>query len=130
MPEPMTAEELKKTQAIIAAAPKGPWRIESVEPPRLPDQIGPICFLETWVDSERLPVLQFIEHARDALPRYMGALAQQQAETARLRAEVDAARQFAEQMRNFCSPRGVSVHYASQLTEAMDRAKGGARHGH
>jgi hypothetical protein len=26
-------------------------------------------------------------------------------------------------MRNFCSPHGVSVHYAEQLVQAMDRAK-------
>lgn len=42
----------------------------------------------------------------------------------RLEAEVSAARKFAEEMRSFCSPHGVSVHYADQLVEAMDRAKG------
>ncbi|MBY8341951.1 hypothetical protein LXH13_06465 [Streptomyces spinosirectus] len=87
-----TDEDLKKTQDIIAAAPHGPWTIESVEPPRLPDQAGPICFLETWVDSERLPVLQFIEHARDALPRYMGAVARLKAENAALKRRLEGGR--------------------------------------
>lgn len=41
-----------------------------------------------------------------------------------LRAEVAAARAFAAEMREFCSPHGVSVGYADRLIEAMDRAKG------
>lgn len=39
--------------------------------------------------------------------------------------EVAAARKYADEMRDFCSPHGVSVHYADQLVEVMDRAKGG-----
>jgi hypothetical protein len=41
----------------------------------------------------------------------------------RLKAEVAAARKFAGEMRDFCSPHGVSVGYADRLLEAMDRAK-------
>ena len=41
----------------------------------------------------------------------------------RLEAEVAAARKYADEMRQFCSPHGVSVHYADQLVEVMDRAK-------
>jgi hypothetical protein len=37
--------------------------------------------------------------------------------------EVAAARKYAAEMRDFCSPHGVSVHYADQLIAAMDRAK-------
>lgn len=44
-------------------------------------------------------------------------------ELARLRAEVAAARRYAAELRDFASPRGVSVHYADSLLEAMDRAK-------
>ncbi|WP_069766008.1 hypothetical protein [Streptomyces sp. LUP47B] len=40
-----------------------------------------------------------------------------------LLAEVKAARKFAAEMRDFCSPHGVSVDYADQLEAAMDRAK-------
>ncbi|WP_086732877.1 hypothetical protein [Streptomyces glaucescens] len=43
----------------------------------------------------------------------------------RLEAEVAAARAFAAEMRNFCSPHGVAVDYAERLIEAMDRAKEG-----
>lgn len=46
-------------------------------------------------------------------------------ENARLRAEVAAARKFAGEMRNFCSPHAVAAGYADQLEEAMDRAKEG-----
>jgi hypothetical protein len=42
-------------------------------------------------------------------------------------AEVAAARKFAGEMRDFCSPYGVSVDYADQLIAAMDRAKEGGR---
>lgn len=41
-----------------------------------------------------------------------------------LEAEVAAARKYADEMRGFCSPHGVSAHYADQLVAAMDRAKG------
>lgn len=131
-----TRDELKKTQDIITAVPHGPWEIRSAEPPLLPDSIGPVSYIETWVDSDRVPVLKFIEHARDALPRYMGAIARLTAERGpreeeleSLRAEVDAARRYAEEMRGYCSPHGVAGMYADRLVGRMDRAKGGVRHG-
>ncbi|MEU0656073.1 hypothetical protein ABZ485_28045 [Streptomyces albogriseolus] len=40
-----------------------------------------------------------------------------------LRREVAAARKFAAEMRDFCSPHGVAVDYADRLIEAMDRAR-------
>ncbi|MBP5918734.1 hypothetical protein F3K34_43910 [Streptomyces sp. LBUM 1486] len=43
-----------------------------------------------------------------------------------LRAEVAAARKFAGEMRDFCSPHNVAVDYADRLVEAMDRARKGA----
>jgi hypothetical protein len=42
-----------------------------------------------------------------------------------LKAEVAAARKFAGEMRDFCSPHGVAADYADRLVEAMDRAKEG-----
>lgn len=44
----------------------------------------------------------------------------------RLEAEVSAARKFAEEMRDFCSPHAVAAQYADQLSEAMDQARGAA----
>ncbi|WP_086562019.1 hypothetical protein [Streptomyces africanus] len=44
-------------------------------------------------------------------------------ELAALRAEVAAARTFAAEMRDFCSPHGVATDYADRLIEAMDRAR-------
>jgi hypothetical protein len=41
---------------------------------------------------------------------------------ASLRAEVAAARKFAAEMREFCSPHGVATDYADRLVEVMDRA--------
>lgn len=46
-------------------------------------------------------------------------------ESARLKAEVEAARKFAAEMRDFCSPHGVAVDYADRLIAAMDQAKEG-----
>ncbi|MCQ9178733.1 hypothetical protein KMT30_06745, partial [Streptomyces sp. IBSBF 2953] len=74
MPEPLDAEYLTKTQRIIADVPSGPWEVMANEH-GLPDQVGPICFLETWSDSERIPVVEFIAFAREALPRYVGEVA-------------------------------------------------------
>jgi len=40
-----------------------------------------------------------------------------------VRAEVAAAREYAAEMREFCSPHGVAKDYADSLIAAMDRAK-------
>jgi len=42
-----------------------------------------------------------------------------------LRREVAAARTYAEEMREFCSPHGVSADYANELLQRMDRAREG-----
>lgn len=127
MPEPMDATYLRTTQQILTAVPAGPW--EPVPNDYgIPDAIGPISYLECF-QADPVPVLEFVRHAREALPRYVGEVSRQQDEIKILRAEVAAARQFADDMRQFCSPRGVSVHYAEQLVQAMDRAKGGVRRG-
>lgn len=76
MPEPLGDEYLKKTQRIVADVPAGPWDVVANEH-GLPDQVGPICFLETWHDRERIAVVEFIAHAREALPRYIGEVARQ-----------------------------------------------------
>ena len=39
--------------------------------------------------------------------------------------EVAAARKFAGEMRDFCSPHAIAADYADRLIEAMDRAKEG-----
>lgn len=39
--------------------------------------------------------------------------------------EVVAARKYAEEMRDFCSPHAIAADYAEQLIESMDRAKEG-----
>ncbi|MDX2800142.1 hypothetical protein [Streptomyces scabiei] len=48
-------------------------------------------------------------------------------ELAVLRAETAAARKFAAEMRDFCSPHGVAADYADRLVEAMDRAREAAK---
>ena len=47
----------------------------------------------------------------------------EQNEMRALRAEVAAARKFAAEMRDFCSPHAIAMDYADRLIEAMDRAK-------
>jgi len=57
----------------------------------------------------------------------LAVIAPELSERDRLRAEVAAARQFAGEMRDFCSPHGVAASYADQLIAAMDRTKEGSR---
>lgn len=88
MNDSINTEYVKRTQQIIAAVPAGPWEVEPTADGRLPDQVGPIAFLETWVDSDRIGVVEFISFAREALPRYMGAYARQQDRVAELERRV------------------------------------------
>ncbi|GHB16740.1 hypothetical protein GCM10018777_56720 [Streptomyces albogriseolus] len=53
----------------------------------------------------------------------IGDLRRAEARVQALEAEVAAARRFAAEMRDFCSPHGVAVDYADRLIEAMDRAR-------
>ncbi|MCM1977193.1 hypothetical protein [Streptomyces sp. G1] len=76
MPDPLDREYLSETQRIIAEVPAGPWPVEPSEH-GVPDQVGPICYLETWSVHDRLPVVEFIAHAREALPRYVGEVSRQ-----------------------------------------------------
>jgi len=88
VPEPLTSDYLRKTQQIVAAVPAGPWEVEPSEHGLLPDQVGPIAFLETWVDRDRLPVVEFIAHAREALPCYVGEVSRQRVEIRELKRRV------------------------------------------
>lgn len=88
MPEPISPDYLRETQRLVAAVPAGPWNVEPNEY-GLPDQVGPICFLETWADSERIPVVEFISHAREALPRYVGEVARLRNENKILRLRIE-----------------------------------------
>lgn len=71
MPEPIDPAYLKETQRIIAAVPNGPWE-PITNDYGVPDAVGPISFLETASDEYQVPVIQFVQHAREALPRYVG----------------------------------------------------------
>lgn len=99
MPEPIAPEYLRETQQIIAEIPTGPW-----EPiPNdygTPDGVGPISYLECFT-ADPVPVIAFVSHAREALPRYVGEVARQRAEIRALKHRV----------------------------EQLERANGGARHG-
>ena len=89
MREPLSLEYLTKTQRIILGLPKGPWEVEPSEH-GLPDQVGPICFLETWSDQERVPVVEFIAFAREAMPRYVGEVARLKDQVRRLERQLAA----------------------------------------
>ncbi|MEU1596149.1 hypothetical protein ABZ468_25650 [Streptomyces sp. NPDC005708] len=84
MPEPLTAEYLRETQRVIAAVPPGPWEVEASEH-GAPDSVGPISYLETWSGQDQLPVIEFVGHAREALPRYVGEVSRQRTEIEFLR---------------------------------------------
>lgn len=91
MPEPLSAEYLSRVQKAIVALPQGPWNVEPNEH-GLPDQVGPICFLETWNDAERIPVVEFISFAREAVPALVGEVAQQRSQIAELQRQLRAQR--------------------------------------
>ena len=95
-------------------------------------QAGWICpdrgcaYTQGWAhafmaDPEAWPKFPFGER-HGPTPEEMGA-ATSATELASLRREVAAARKFAGEMRDFCSPHGVASDYADQLEAAMDRAK-------
>ncbi|MHC3474629.1 hypothetical protein ACYF6T_38870 [Streptomyces sp. 7R007] len=77
MPEPLSNEYLKQTQQIVAAVPNGPWDAVTNDY-GLPDAVGPISYLETASGHDQVPVIRFISHAREALPRYVGEVCRQQ----------------------------------------------------
>ncbi|MGW1001731.1 hypothetical protein [Streptomyces sp. NPDC002520] len=76
MPEPLTDDYLRTTQQIIAAVPAGPWE-PTPNDHGAPDGVGPISFLETGSDEYQMPIVQFVGHAREALPRYVGEVSRQ-----------------------------------------------------
>lgn len=76
MPEPITPAYLRETQRIIAAVPNGPWEPVPNDFGLL-DAIGPISYLECFDGEQQVPVIQFVQHAREALPRYVGEVSRQ-----------------------------------------------------
>ncbi|MEU7403857.1 hypothetical protein [Streptomyces sp. NPDC044948] len=79
MPEPIPPEYLRETQDIVAAVPNGPWEAVTNDY-GTPDAVGPISFLECFDGTKQVPVVQFVQHAREALPRYVGEVARQRNE--------------------------------------------------
>jgi hypothetical protein len=59
--------------------------------------------------------LTFLAHARQDVPALL-------AEVRRLRAVEAAARGFADEMGDYCSPHGVAADYAQRLRERLDQA--------
>lgn len=108
------------------------WQVlkaASVLCPALPSDIVPSVYptapggvqLE-WED-------QHGQHHLEILPDQhlflMSVDREEQDEMKVLRAEVAAARKFAGEMRDFCSPHAIAADYADRLLEAMDQAKEG-----
>lgn len=86
----------------------------------LPEAIGPVDVYPTEVGGVQLEWGdQYGDHGLEIRPDLHLVLLT-------VEREVAAARTYAAEMRDFCSPHGVSVHYADQLEAAMDRAKEGA----
>ncbi|MFD4343469.1 hypothetical protein ACFWQ6_01065 [Streptomyces coelicoflavus] len=100
MPEPISPEYLRETQAIVAAVPSGPWEPVTNDY-GLPDAVGPISYLECFDGTVQQPMVQFVQHAREALPRYVGEVSRQ---------------------RNL-------IRVLEQRLAQHERAKGGAGHG-
>lgn len=78
----------------------------------------------SWT-AVRAQTTQREERLVEAHRTTIGQLRDAEARIRLLEAEVAAARKYAGEMRDFCSPHGVSAHYADQLEAAMDRAQKG-----
>ncbi|MFJ2719437.1 hypothetical protein [Streptomyces sp. NPDC087437] len=76
-PEPLTAAYLKEIQDRVTDAPKGPWEVQPNEFGQ-PDQVGPICYLQTWAEADLAPTVTFISHARRDVPALLGEVSRQQ----------------------------------------------------
>ncbi|MGP4085429.1 hypothetical protein [Streptomyces sp. KR55] len=100
MPEPLTDAYLKEIQDRVTAAPKGPWEVEPNDY-GLPDQVGPVAYIQTWVDSELVPTVEFIGHARTDVPALLGEVARQR----------------------------IEIEYLKRRVQRLESAEGGARHG-
>ncbi|MEU3899801.1 hypothetical protein [Streptomyces sp. NPDC045251] len=88
MPEPISPDYLRATQDVVASVPNGPW--EPVPNDYgTPDAVGPISYLECFDGRAQLPVVQFVQHAREALPRYVGEVSRQRREITLLKAEIE-----------------------------------------
>ncbi|MFD4258170.1 hypothetical protein ACFWR9_11205 [Streptomyces sp. NPDC058534] len=87
MPEPISPDYLRETQAIVAAVPNGPWE-QHTNDYGLPDAVGPISYLECFDGEQQQPVIQFVQYAREALPRYVGEVSRQRNEIKLLKAAI------------------------------------------
>jgi hypothetical protein len=91
---------------------------------KLRDQLAEVI-REFPFDNYGLDDVAYLLEGEPATQEWVPALADAVHAVVRsLEAQVTAARKYADEMRDFCSPHGVSTHYADQLIQVMDRAKG------
>ena len=109
-----TSEAIRSASVLGAALPV------AITPRAYPTEEGGIAL--EWSDRHGS---HEIEVQPDGLLFLMTTERAVEEELTALRAEVAAARKFADKMRDFCSPHGVAADYADRLVEAMDRAKEG-----
>ncbi|WND34021.1 hypothetical protein RI578_06795 [Streptomyces sp. BB1-1-1] len=95
MPEPISPEYLRETQAFVAAVPPGPWEPVSNDY-GTPDAVGPVSYLECFDGTVQVPVVLFVQHAREALPRYVGEVSRQRNKIKMLEQQIEQLRQGAD----------------------------------
>jgi len=102
----------------LAGQVKGQMRMEAATEATEP--APPVCpgVMDAVASALQAHDVWIPEAARKAVAEAVVAAVE-----ARLEREVAAARQFAGEMRQFCSPHGVAADYADRLLEAMDRAR-------
>ena len=126
--EATEATERTDLRGIIADALRASWDASAPNTHRdeairrdadavLTALLGPI---PTGFDTASWTAVRAIQFMNEAGQQRDAA----QARVRALEAEVAAARKFAGEMRDFCSPHGVATDYADRLIEVMDRAKG------
>lgn len=137
MTEPLTDEDLAdyaELKMLLGKLPAAPWRVAMSLPSRgIRSAAGWEVVQASYGDQPA--VLEFIALARNQMPELLAEVQRLRASARRectalcgdierdrdqLNAKLAAVRDFAEGMRGYCSPHGVSVHYADQLTAVLD----------
>ncbi|MCX4750970.1 hypothetical protein OG455_41550 [Kitasatospora sp. NBC_01287] len=119
---PLTDEQLADISAREAAARPGPWYREDDKQDLnrwVTNEAGTVEINLGYLGNNNQADAEFVAHAREDMPALL-------AEVRRLRAVEAAARAFADEMGDYCSPHGIAADYAQRLRDRLQQAEGAA----